>query len=103
MTVRVERSIIRKFICSYSESDGKYELTVKFVDNRTSSVTQKLTSPHRYSDFIKRISGANTIQFSVDHPSEFDDLITAIRKEFGSLIAERVLERAVKANGSRKK
>jgi len=102
MTVRVERSIIRKFICPYSESNSTYNLTVKFVDNRVSSVTRKAVHPYHYTD-SGRVSGASIIRFSVDHLSEFDDLITSIRKEFGSLIAERVLERAVKANGTRKK
>lgn len=105
MTIGIVRSVIRKFVCSYSESDRKYELTIKFVDNETTSVTQKLTSPsaYRYSDFSKRTSGASIIQFSIDHPSEFDDLIKSIRKEFGPLIAERVLEKAVKETTRGKK
>jgi len=102
MTVRVEKSLIRKFICPYSESNSTYNLTVKFVDNGVSSVTRKAVHPYHYTD-SGRVSGASIIQFSVDHPSEFDDLITAIRKEFGSLIAERVLERAVRETTRRKK
>jgi len=101
MTVRVERSVIRKFICSYTESGRGYEFTVKFVDSRASSVTRKLVHPSRY--YPDRTSCASIIQFSVDHMSEFDSLIKAIRKEFGPLIAERTLEKAVKETTRGKK